>query len=54
MIDKIATDLWSSWNFPSMKDIRRKHNPIVDLSKLTFNKKILSGIVALVCKIINK
>ena len=37
-----------------MKDIRRKHNPMVDLSKLTFNKKILSRIVTLVYKIIKK
>ena len=30
-----------------MKDIRRKCNLMVDLSKFTFNKKILSKIVAL-------
>ena len=37
-----------------MNDIRRKYNPIVDLSKFTSNKKILSGIVTLVYKIIKK
>ena len=30
-----------------MKDIRRKYNLTVDLSKLTYNKKILSEIVIL-------
>ena len=29
-------------NFANRKDIRRKCNPIVDLSKFTSNKKILS------------
>ena len=34
---------WHSyWSFASMKDIRRKYSPTVDLSKFTFNKKILS------------
>ena len=28
-----------------MEDIRRKYNPIMDLSKFTFNKKILSKVV---------
>ena len=38
LIDDIAIDLWSSWNFASMKDIRKnKCNPIVDLSKFTYN-----------------
>ena len=32
--------------FANIKDVRRKFNPIVDLSKFTFNKKILSGVVA--------
>ena len=27
-----------------MKDVRRRCNPIVDLSKITFNKKILSKV----------
>ena len=26
LIDDIAIDLWSSWNFVNMKDIRRKCN----------------------------
>ena len=47
MINYIGIDFWSSRNFASMKDIRRKCNPMVDLSKFTSNKKILSEIVAL-------
>ena len=30
-----------------MEDIRRKYNPLVDLSKFTSNKQILSGVVVL-------
>ena len=30
-----------------MKDIRKICNPIVDLSKFTFNKKILNKVVTL-------
>ena len=30
-----------------MDDIRRKYNPMVNLSKFTSNKKILSGVIAL-------
>ena len=52
MIDDIAIVLWSSWKFANMEDIRRKCNPIVDLSKFTSNNNIkkrrLSGVVALV------
>ena len=32
-----------------MKDIRRRCNPMVDLSKFTSNKKILSKFVAKLC-----
>ena len=46
MIDDIAIDLWSSGNFTNMEDIIIKYNSIVDLSKFTFNKKILSRVVA--------
>ena len=35
-----------SKNFASMDDIRRKYNPMVDLSKFTSNKKTLSKVVA--------
>ena len=31
-----------------MKDIRRKCNPMMNLSKFTSNKKILSGVITLV------
>ena len=31
----------------SMKDIRRRCNPMINLSKLTFNKKILNKVVVL-------
>ena len=47
LIDNMVIDLWSFENFVSMEDIRRKYNPIVDLLKFIFNKKILSEIVAL-------
>ena len=47
MIDDIAIVLWSSWKFANTEDIRRKCNLIVDLSKFTSNKKILSEIVTL-------
>ena len=47
LIDDIALDFLCSWNFTSMKDIRRKYSLMVDLSKFTFNKKnILSGVGA--------
>ena len=48
MVDNIAIDLWFYENFISMKDIRRKCNSMIDLSKFTSNKKILSGVVALI------
>ena len=54
MIDDITIVLWSSWKFANTEDIRRKCNPIVDLSKFTSNnnnkkkKERLSGVVALV------
>ena len=62
MIDNIAIDLWSSWNFASMEDIRKKCNSMIELSKFTFNKiyiYILSGVVTLVynqvcCQILSK
>ena len=64
-IDDIAINLWSSWNFASMEDTRKKNgNPIVDLSKFTSNKKkniyiyiyiyIWSGVVTFVYKTIIK
>ena len=31
--------------FARIENIRKKGNPIVDLLKFTFNKKILSGVV---------
>ena len=39
LIDDLAIEIWFSWSFASMEDIRRKRNPIVDSSKFTFNKK---------------
>ena len=47
MIDDIAIDLWSSKKFSNMEDIRRKCTSMVDLSKFTFNKKILNKVIAL-------
>ena len=47
-IDDIAIDFYFSRNFASMEDIRRrKCNPMVDLSKFTLIKKILSEVVVL-------
>ena len=39
LIDDIAMDLLSSWNFSSTKDIIRIWNPTVKFSKFTFNEK---------------
>ena len=47
LIDDIGIDFLYSRNFASMKDIKRKCNLMVDLSKFTFNKKILSDIIVL-------
>ena len=44
-IDDIAINLYFSWNFASMEDIKRRYNLIVDLSKFTSNKNILSKFV---------
>ena len=38
----MVIDLWSYENFASFEDVRRKYNIIVNLSKFTYNKKILS------------
>ena len=46
MIDNIAIDLWSFWNFASMKDMKWRCNSTVDLSKFISNKNILSKFVA--------
>ena len=59
LIDDIAIDLWSYWNFANMKDIRRKCNPMMNLSQFTLKKYILSGVVVLVynqvcCPILSK
>ena len=35
LTDNIVIDLCSFWNFASVKDIRRKYNPIVNLSQFT-------------------
>ena len=46
-IDNITINLKFSRNFASIENIRKKCNPMVDLSKFTFNKKILNKVVAL-------
>ena len=46
-IDDIAIGIYSSKNFVNMKDIWRKCNLMVGLSKFMLNKKILSGALAL-------
>ena len=45
-IDDIVINLQFSKKFASMEYIRRKCNPMVDLSKFISNKKILSKVVA--------
>ena len=47
LIENIAINLWSSENFASMEDIKRKCKPIVNLSKFTSNKKILNEVITL-------
>ena len=47
LIDDITIRLWFSENFASMKNIRRKYYPMVNLSKFTSNKKILSAVEAI-------
>ena len=44
LIDDIATYRWYFGKFARMKDKKKKCNPIMDLSKFTFNKKISSGV----------
>ena len=47
-INNIAIDLGFSRNLASIEDVRKKKcNLMVDLSKFTFNKKILSGVVVI-------
>ena len=41
LIDDLTINLWSYWNFASMKQIRRKCNPIVNFTKFTSNKKYI-------------
>ena len=45
LIDNIVTNFLFYGNFASMKNIIKKCNPIVNFSKFTSNKKILSGVV---------
>ena len=39
LIDDITIDLWFSWKFASMEDIRRKYNSMMNFSQFTSNKK---------------
>ena len=55
LIGNIAIDFRYFENFVSIEDIRRKYILIVDLSKFTSNKKILSEIEVISCnKICNQ
>ena len=48
LIDDITINIWFYWYLVNIEDIRRKRDPIVDLSKFTFNKKkILSRVATL-------
>ena len=53
MIDNKVIDLWSSKNFASIENMKRKCNSIVDLSKFTSNKKILSRVVTICSQILS-
>lgn len=44
MVDNIATNIWFSRNYASMKDIKKK---MESNSEFVANKKILSELVAL-------
>ena len=46
-IDDIAIDFHFSRNFANIEDIKKIYNLVVDLSKFTYNKKILSKVVTL-------
>ena len=43
-IDERVIDLKSSCNFAITKGVKRKPNPIVDLSKFAYNKKIFNTV----------
>ena len=47
LIDDICINLWSFENFVSMEDIKRKCKIIMNLSKFTSYKEILSRVVVL-------
>ena len=47
MIDDITINFLFFGNFTSMKDIRRKWNPMVDLSIFTSNIKNISGVITI-------
>ena len=49
LIDNIAINFCFSKNFANMEDKRKKCSQMMDMSKFTFNKKVLSGVVALHC-----
>ena len=53
-IDNITINFWSFWIFASLKEIQRKYNLKVDLSKFTYNTKILSWVIVWVYKTIIK
>ena len=46
-LDDKVINLGSFGNFVDLKDIKRKYNSMMNLSKFTSNKKILNEIVAL-------
>ena len=46
-LDDKVINLGSFGNFVDLKDIKRKYNSMMNLSKFTSNKKILSGVITL-------
>ena len=47
MIDDITIDFWFFGNFTSIKDIRKKWNPMFDLSIFTSNIKNISEVITI-------
>ena len=52
LIDIVATDLWSSYNFVSMEYVIRTCNPTVRFSKFISNKKIYKKFKGFLSKLI--
>ena len=45
LIDDMVIEILFFRNFANMENIKRKCNPMMNLSKFTYNKNILSGAI---------